>query len=256
MQKKLNTSAMRPIIKTYVVSILIILTSINRLKSQNTANAMDTLSNSYFITKDRTEYMQKLRSLIPSINSEDATVVILQKMEVYLMAWRCDTVSYTDEFNAKESNLQALKSVKEGGYGIGAVLVDSEGKIIARGHNNQLQKHRSDLHGEMALLTAFEESSAFKNYSSSYVYKPGLTVFSSAEPCPMCFIRLATAGVSTKFCTPGPDDGMVSRINCLPESWRAMASKHSFTKGKCSSTIQKMAHLLFFSFLLDNRGPK
>jgi tRNA(Arg) A34 adenosine deaminase TadA len=89
-----------------------------------------------------------------------------------------------------------------------------------------------------------------------YVYKPGLTVFSSAEPCPMCLIRISTVGADTKYCTPGPEDGMVSRIDFLPPDWKALAMKNSVKLGACSPVMQKISHLLFYSFLLDNRGPK
>lgn len=210
---------------------------------------------SYFITHDRAEYMNKLAALPAKISVDDNIPTILQKLEKFLSAYQPDK-RYADDFYAKESNLQALMSVKEGGYGIGAVLIDSNGKIILAAHNEQIQKHRSDLHGEMTLLTRFEESPSSKPYLNMYVYKPGMTVFSSAEPCPMCFIRLASAGVDTKYSTPGPDDGMVSRVNCLPSSWRDLAAKHSFAKGNCSPIMQKLSHLLFFSFLLDGRGPK
>ena len=134
--------------------------------------------------------------------------------------------------------------------------MDKECKIIHAAHNAQLAKMRSDLHAEMNLLTQFEESEQSKPYMNKYVYKPGLMVFSSAEPCPMCFIRLATAGVDTRYCATGPDDGMVSRVNCLPLYWRELAGKHSFSKGKSSPIMQRISHVLFFSYLLDDRGHK
>jgi tRNA(Arg) A34 adenosine deaminase TadA len=152
--------------------------------------------------------------------------------------------------------LQALLGFKKGGYGIGAVLVDSKGKIIFRSYNSQIQRHRSDLHAEMTLLTDFEESSGSKPYLNIYLYRPGLTVYSSAEPCPMCLIRLASAGVNTKYCCPGPDDGMAGRINYLPPNWRDLSLKYPCVKDQSSPILQKLAHLMFFSFLLDNRGPK
>jgi tRNA(Arg) A34 adenosine deaminase TadA len=210
----------------------------------------------YFITADKEQYLKKLEALPAGIKVTDAVPTILKKLEALLTNFEVDKGTYPDDVYAKESNWQALKSIKEGGYGIGAVLIDPSGKIIAAAHNEQIQKHRSDLHGEMTLLTRFEESPNSKPFLNVYLYKPGMTVFSSAEPCPMCFIRLASAGVDTKYCTPGPDDGMVNRVSCLPSSWQELASKHSFLKGSCSPTMQKLAHLLFFSFLLDNRGPK
>jgi tRNA(Arg) A34 adenosine deaminase TadA len=219
------------------------------------AQDKDTVFDSYFITHDKAEYLQKLADLPCGIKITDPNNIILDKLWNFLVTYSPQP-KYSDDNYARESNLQALISVKEGGYGIGAILIDQNGKIISKAHNSQIQKHRSDLHGEMTLLTNFEESRASRKYMNLYLYNPGLTVFSSAEPCPMCFIRLTSAGVDTRYCTPGPEDGMVTRVNCLPPSWRALAAKHKFEKGKCSPIMQKLAHLLFYSFLLDNRGPK
>jgi cytosine deaminase len=209
----------------------------------------------YFITHTREELIGKLVDLPCGIKADDPVKVILHKLETFLVAFVPGN-EFSDDVYAKAANIQALKSVKQGGYGIGSVLVDSNGKIIAADHNSQIQKHRSDLHAEMTLLTNFEESRLAKKYVNLYVYKPGLTVFSSAEPCPMCFIRISTTGANTKYCTPGPEDGMVTRVNCLPASWREMASKQKVELGNCSPIMQKMSHLLFYSFLLDNRGPQ
>jgi hypothetical protein len=35
-----------------------------------------------------------------------------------------------------------------------------------------------------------------------------------------------------------------------------LAAKHKVELGNCSPIMQKLAHLLFFSYLLDDRGPK
>ena len=208
----------------------------------------------YFITHTREELMGKLIDLPCGIKTDDLVKVILQKIETFLVAFVPEN-EFSDDIYAKAANIQALKSVKEGGYGIGSVLVDSDGKIIAAAHNTQIQKHRSDLHAEMTLMTKFEESPRARKYMNLYIYKPGLTVFSSAEPCPMCFIRISTAGCNTKYCTPGPEDGMVTRISCLPSSWKDMAMKQKVELGDCSPIMQKLSHLLFYSYLLDNRGP-
>jgi tRNA(Arg) A34 adenosine deaminase TadA len=211
---------------------------------------------SYFITHNRQAYLQKLVDLQIGITENDKTGTILRKLKNFLNAYVPEP-GYADDRYAKAANLQALKSVLEGGYGIGAVLIDEKGKIIWRGHNNQLQRNRSDLHGEMDLLSSFESKAALaKPYMHKYTYKKGMLVFSSAEPCPMCFIRLASAGVATRYCTPGPDDGMVNRINCLPQYWKELAQKSSFAKGQSSPMMQRLAHLLFFSYLLDGRGPE
>jgi tRNA(Arg) A34 adenosine deaminase TadA len=238
--------------KALTLAILIILATTSFSQQNNSASTQ--VDPAFFITHTREELMKKLVDLPCGIKSDDQIIVILQKIETFLNAFQPDK-TFPDDIYAKAANIQALISVKQGGYGIGSVLVDQNGDIIAAAHNSQIQKHRSDLHAEMTLLTNFENSHKSKKYINLYVYKPGLMVFSSAEPCPMCFIRINTVGADTKYCTPGPEDGMVTRINCLPASWRDMAMKHKTEIGNCSPVMQKISHLLFYSFLLDDRGP-
>jgi cytosine deaminase len=215
----------------------------------------DGTDRSYFITHTREELISKLVDLPCGIKADDPVPVIMNKLDVYLDNFEV-LPEYEDDEYALEANRQALKSVMQGGYGIGSVLIDQDGKIIAAAHNSQIQEHRSDLHAEMTLLTKFEESHKARKYMNVYIYRPGLTVFSSAEPCPMCYIRINTTGADTKYCTPGPDDGMASRTSFLPPAWREMAEKRKVSLGDCSPVMQKISHLLFYTYLLDNRGPR
>lgn len=239
--------------RALIIFCFIILAS--HLDAQQKTPASGNVDPAYFVTHNRDELISKLAGLPCGITADDPIKMIFQKLQTYLNTFQ-PAAEYPDDIYAKAANLQALKSVLQGGYGIGSVLVDKDGKIIAAAHNSQIQRHRSDLHAEMTLLTNFEESHQAKKYMNVYIYRPGLIVFSSAEPCPMCFIRINTTGADTKYCTPGPDDGMVSRVDYLPPAWKEMAMKRKVSLGNCSPEMQKISHLLFYSFLLDNRGPK
>ena len=207
-----------------------------------------------FITpQNKEELIEKLQWLPLGVKEKDSPKVIFKKIEKYLIAYKPQN-QFEDDLPAKVSIWQALKSAQTGGYGIGAVIYEKKsGKILHASHNKQLHLNRSDLHGEMSLLNEFEANPKFRKYRDRYTCKEGLVVMSSAEPCPMCFIRLATVGVDTKFCTLGPDDGMTSRVDCLPAFWRDLAKKHTFEKGKSSPELQLLAHIMFFSFILDGR---
>lgn len=234
-----------------LVYVIFLFFQVNAQQNNSQAN----VDPGYFITRTREDLLNKLVDLPCGINTDDPVNIILQKMHTYLVNFQPSS-EYSDDRYAKAANMQALKSVIQGGYGIGSVLINQEGEIIAEAHNSQIQKHRSDLHAEMTLLTDFEESHKAKKYVNIYVYKPGLIVFSSAEPCPMCYIRINTTGADTKYCTPGPDDGMASRVDYLPPAWKEMALKRKVSLGDCSPVMQKFSHLLFYSYLLDDRGPK
>ena len=143
---------------------------------------------------------------------------------------------------------EARKNLKtfDGGP-FGACIVKGD-RIIAVARNTVL-KDDATCHAEVnAIRMASKKLGTFD--------LSGCDIYSTTEPCPMCFIRLATVGVDTKYCTPGPDDGMVNRVSCLPQSWVDLASKCKYEKANSSPVMQKTAHLLFFCFFLDNRGPK
>jgi tRNA(Arg) A34 adenosine deaminase TadA len=239
--------------RVLVLVFLVVLISPSFAQQNNLKQ--DIVDPGYFVTRTKEEVILKMVDLPCGIIADDPINVMARKIQNYLLLFQPEP-KYPDDIYARAANLQAAKSVLQGGYGIGSVLIDDKGKIIAESHNNQIQKHRSDLHAEMSLLTNFEESHLAKKYMNIYIYKPGLLVFSSAEPCPMCFIRINTTGADTKYCTPGPDDGMVSRTDFLPPAWKEMALKRKVNIGNCSPTMQKIAHLLFYSYLLDGRGPK
>lgn len=209
---------------------------------------------SMFVTPaNRDELMKQFMSLPCRIVQTNNVKTICQKIEKYLISYKNDP-NFPDDKFAKAANWQALKSVKMGGYGIGAVIYENKTRrILHAAHNSQMTKLRSDLHGEMTLLNEFEDNPMNKKYRNKYVCKEGLTVFSSAEPCPMCFIRIATVGVDTKYCTAGPDDGMTKRVQCLPPYWQDLASKHKTEKAQSSPVMQMIAHVLFYSYMLDNR---
>jgi len=238
--------------KIFIITLLFFVSAV--VWTQGVVAVSNQTDPSYFITHSREELIQKLVDLPIGIKETDNVETMLEKIEDYLTNFT-PAPEYSDDIYARAANLQALKSVKQGGYGIGSVLIDQEGKIIAEAHNSQIQKHRSDLHAEMTLLTNFEKSHKARKYVDVYIYKPGLTVFSSAEPCPMCFVRISITGANTKYCTPGPEDGMVTRVNYLPAYWKDLALKQNVELGDCSPEMQKLAHLLFYSYLLDDRGP-
>lgn len=211
------------------------------------------IDSAYLTPTNKAHLMKQIMDLPCGVKQNDNVKTICQKLEKYLLNYKSGADFPHDKY-AKAANLQALKSVKMGGYGIGAVIFENKsGKILHASHNKQLTHGRSDLHGEMSLLNEFESNPANNKYRNKYTCKEGLTVFTSAEPCPMCFIRIATVGVETLYCTAGPDDGITQRVQCLPTYWRELASKHSFAKAKSSPEMQMIAHVLFYSYMLDGR---
>ena len=235
-----------------IITLFFVMCSISLSHAQQNTRIQENVEKSYFTTNRMEELMNKFIFLPCGITAKDSMNIVLDKLDNFLKNYVPDP-KYTDERYALASCRESLKGVKEGGYGIGAVLIDDKGNILALGHNEQIQLNRSDLHGEMTLLTNFEQSDKARAYMNGYTYKKGVWLFTSLEPCPMCFIRIGEGELDAKYSTPGPDGGMITR-ECLSPSWRDRLSRRKFEQGNCSSLLQKVGHLLAFYTFLDGRG--
>lgn len=71
---------------------------------------------------------------------------------------------------------QAEKSWLEGGIPIGAVLVDDQGHIVARGHNERVQSGDPTAHAEVVCI---RDAGRRRDWQK-------LTLVSTLSPCPMC----------------------------------------------------------------------
>jgi len=84
---------------------------------------------------------------------------------------------------------EARKGLERGGIPIGSVLV-IDGKIVARGHNQRVQKGSSVLHAEMDCL-----ENAGRLTAADYRHS---TLYSTLSPCDMCSgrSRICSTGAS------------------------------------------------------------
>jgi len=73
----------------------------------------------------------------------------------------------------------ARKSVAHGNLPFGSVLVDGDGNVLMEGENTTVTEHDPAGHAEVNLLRE-----AGRRYEPDFL--AGCTMFSSAEPCPMC----------------------------------------------------------------------
>ena len=71
---------------------------------------------------------------------------------------------------------QAEKGLSEGGLPIGSVLVDANGEIIARGHNQRVQTGDPTAHAEVVCI---RDAGRRRDW-------PQLTLVSTLSPCIMC----------------------------------------------------------------------
>ncbi|MBM4008597.1 MAG: nucleoside deaminase [Planctomycetes bacterium] len=71
---------------------------------------------------------------------------------------------------------QAEKGWREGGIPIGSVLLDADGMIVARGHNQRVQLNDPTAHAEVDCIRKAGRRRDWRH----------LTLVSTLSPCPMC----------------------------------------------------------------------
>lgn len=131
----------------------------------------------------------------------------------------------------------ALTALKNGCYGVGAVLFDQQGEILVEGRNEVFQHgFFSDRHAEMVVLNRFEEQ--FPAYGD----RSQLTMLVSLEPCPMCFTRLLVAGIGRViYLAEDHDGGMVHRLKQMPDVWRNLAQLQTRHRADVASSLSSLA---------------
>lgn len=137
------------------------------------------------------------------------------------------------------SCVEALLGVSEGNFGVGAILIDEEGDILIQGHNHSFQPaYRSDLHAEMVVLNEWEShlTGPLKDKDN------GLRLFSSLEPCPMCFTRLLYSEIKgIHYAAEDNLGGMQRYVENMPPFFREVAERHSLSRADASPALLHIA---------------
>ncbi len=145
---------------------------------------------------------------------------------------------------------EAIAAAREGNWGVGACLVDPNGKVVQRGHNHFFYPHfRSDMHAEMNVMTLWEDAHPEIKGMKGYV------LFTSLEPCPMCTTRLMYCGVTHVY-TVSPDvaTGLSSHLDRLGAVWQESAGD-LFQDADCSPLLRELGEQIFF-FTANDRLNK
>ncbi len=93
-----------------------------------------------------------------------------------------------DRTYVQEAIVLSQKSIDAGGFPAGAVVV-LNGEVIAKGISNGMQLKDTTSHGEIAAI----REALVKTHKADL---SGATIYSSLEPCLMCFSACNWAGVS------------------------------------------------------------
>ena len=139
----------------------------------------------------------------------------------------------------------ALEALEDGCYGIGAVLVDDAGEVLAEGRNRVFsQGFHSGAHAEMLTLDQLETQ------RPDFRGRREARLVVSLEPCAMCLGRLLLSGIGeVRFVAEDPDGGMVHRVSRLSPVWRNLASLQRQLPADVSWPVRELASRLAASHM-------
>jgi len=109
--------------------------------------------------------------------------------------------STSDERFMRLALREAARAARAGEVPVGAVLVDSAGEVIARGHNRPVTGHDPTAHAEIVALR--RAARRLGNYRLT-----GTTLYVTVEPCAMCAGAIVHARVArVVYGAPDPKGG-------------------------------------------------
>lgn len=161
-------------------------------------------------------------------------------IKTYLECYEPQPILPDDQYALLVCSL-ALRGACMGNFGVGSVVVDANGRVVAEGHNGVFAPYfRSDLHAEMVAMNELEDR--FRNLPGIRRY----TLYTSLEPCPMCLVRLITSRIGrVLYVAIDEEGGMARNIDLLPTMWRRLAQGQVFERAKCSSTLASISLQIF-----------
>jgi tRNA(Arg) A34 adenosine deaminase TadA len=93
-----------------------------------------------------------------------------------------------DEGFLRQAFAVARRAVGHGNLPFGAILVDGDGRVVLESENRSITEHDFTAHAEVMLMHA-----AARAFEPAYLNR--CTMYTSAEPCPMCAGAVYWAGV-------------------------------------------------------------
>lgn len=131
---------------------------------------------------------------------------------------------------------EARKAIKLGEVPVGAVVTDGE-KVLGRGHNRPIKDNDPTAHAEIIALRRAARRAG--NYRL-----PGLTLYVTVEPCPMCLGAIIQARIKrVVFGTEDPKAGAV--VSALKFDLKRANHRPEIISGVCREECQKIISSFF-----------
>lgn len=133
----------------------------------------------------------------------------------------------------QEALKEAAKGRDEGNWAIGCVVVYN-GEIIVRGHNKVHTAKNRTLHAEMDAIQQLQEH--YFDYNGK-----DLTIYTTFEPCIMCFGAIVMSGIRTIVAGVDFDgSGALHYFDHIPPFFQQEKFRTTYTTGVLAQDCAKM----------------
>lgn len=127
------------------------------------------------------------------------------------------------EWAMRQALEQAALAASQSEVPVGAVLLDADGRIVGKGHNQVISRHDPTAHAEILALR--QGASALANYRL-----PNTTLVVTLEPCLMCMGAVFNARVAkVVYGATDPKTGVCESTLRLPDDRRL--NHHTVVQG-------------------------
>ncbi len=134
---------------------------------------------------------------------------------------------------------EAIKAEMNGEVPVGAVLV-KDGILIAKAHNQSVQKHDASAHAEIQLIRSAGKK--LENYRLT-----GSSIYVTLEPCAMCFGAIVHARIETLiFGAKDPKTGVCGSsmdLNSIKIFNHKVNVRSGILESKCSDLLKSFFKL-------------
>lgn len=142
----------------------------------------------------------------------------------------------------KQALKQAYSGISKGHGGPFGAVVVKDGKIIGKGHNMVIARQNCVCHGEIMAIQ--DACKTINSYDLS-----GCDIYTTAEPCPMCFGAILWANIANIYygCSQVDTNNIGFRDNKF----------YNFSKAERAKMLKQIDHIeckqLFEDYLSTNR---
>jgi tRNA(adenine34) deaminase len=169
------------------------------------------------------------------------------ELETQLKAYQPDTARYPHDVPSIICIEEGLRAGRLGNVAVGGCLYKHDELVMRDITKANAPYHRTDLHAEMVLLNALEDSLCDEKQPRMRDY----TLFTGQEPCPLCLARICFNQVGKVYYVyrdgHSPEAGEQTNWERLPPGFQILGSRIVLEEAQCSPVLKEISRQVWLN---------